>query len=773
MDSFDAIVVGAGPAGLTAAKTLAEAKLNVLCLDKKQEIGVPKRCAEGLGGGWFERLGLKEDKSWAVQEIYGAALYAPSGKQLEIRFDKVSGHVLERRIFEKVLAKKAVKSGASMKLKTPVTDVERKDEKVTVSAGIGEDKRDYSAPLIIACDGVETQTARKLGLNTVNNLNDIDSGYQYEMTGIEFEHSDLINLFFGVEVAPRGYCLTGDTEIIARNTVKTIASVGVGEEVLTLDGWMPVSEVSERDYAGEIVEVIPFMFNSKVKLTADHLVWVWNKKNEYEWKQAGELARGVRGSHRNGDYLVYPIPKEEKIDFIDVDKFYKGIEKDGYIYPKGRNQFGAVFPYKYGIRKRLKISDDLLELFGYFVSEGNDNSNGIIISNCDSKIIERVKEIGKKEFGIKPSLFVQTGENRKPCTQVHLGSVILKKMFSSLFGSGCKNKKLPSFLLGLDENQKKSFLKGLFLGDGSVEKSSEGYDVLSYISISKTLVHDLWMLLASMDIVGAIGKNKKKNAWRLRIRGKQLSKLSHLFGKLKYGGRPNRGFFVKDNSIFMGIRSLKNSFYAGKVYDIESGGSFCPFFAVHNCWIFPKGKDTANVGIGIGGTVERTAKSYLDKFVQSHDGLRNGSIIEVNAGAIPVGGFLEDMTRENLLVAGDAAHQVNPIHGGGIGLAIEGAMLASEVAIEAHEKKNYSHKFLQKYNPLWYEKRGNQLKGILKRRHMLEAMKDEDFEVLVESITGEDVLKIAEGDLLESVKIVGKKLVKNPGLAKIMLKYLK
>ena len=66
---WDVVVVGAGPAGLSAAIELASKKANVLVLDRKQEIGCPKRCAEGLGGGWFKRLGIKPNKEWASSFI--------------------------------------------------------------------------------------------------------------------------------------------------------------------------------------------------------------------------------------------------------------------------------------------------------------------------------------------------------------------------------------------------------------------------------------------------------------------------------------------------------------------------------------------------------------------------------------------------------------------------------------------------------------------------------------------------------------------------------
>ena len=48
-DAYDVIVVGAGPAGAMAARHAAEGGASVLLIEKRQEIGDPVRCAEGVG----------------------------------------------------------------------------------------------------------------------------------------------------------------------------------------------------------------------------------------------------------------------------------------------------------------------------------------------------------------------------------------------------------------------------------------------------------------------------------------------------------------------------------------------------------------------------------------------------------------------------------------------------------------------------------------------------------------------------------------------------
>ena len=55
-DRYDVLVIGAGPAGSIAAKTAAEKGLDVLLIEKRQEIGDPVRCAEGVNKEYLKNM---------------------------------------------------------------------------------------------------------------------------------------------------------------------------------------------------------------------------------------------------------------------------------------------------------------------------------------------------------------------------------------------------------------------------------------------------------------------------------------------------------------------------------------------------------------------------------------------------------------------------------------------------------------------------------------------------------------------------------------------
>ncbi|MEM2974705.1 MAG: NAD(P)/FAD-dependent oxidoreductase [Candidatus Micrarchaeia archaeon] len=182
------------------------------------------------------------------------------------------------------------------------------------------------------------------------------------------------------------------------------------------------------------------------------------------------------------------------------------------------------------------------------------------------------------------------------------------------------------------------------------------------------------------------------------------------------------------------------------------------------CWIFPKGNRTANVGVGVVPSVE-SPKYYLDKFVRENEDLSKASIIEVNAGGVPVGGLLKDMVTNGMIVCGEAAHHVNPIHGGGIKEAIISGQIAADVAATALKKKDCSKKALSEFNSKWWELRGNHLSNVEKVREVMENLNDSDFNMLAESFRPRDIIEFTRGAKL---KIFARALMKNPKLVTLV-----
>lgn len=201
---IDCLIVGAGPAGSVMAREMASRGFETLVVEKRQEIGAPKRCAEGVTLHGLKNIGIDIHPLAISGRIRGAMLYAPSGKKVVMEGDEMEGYVLERKIFEKDLAAKAIKAGAKYMIKTQATGMERENGiwKVKVSGIDGE--AEIKAKLVIGADGVESKVGKWAGLKTVNRITDYHSGIQFEMAGVNADEK-YIHIFFGREVAPLGY----------------------------------------------------------------------------------------------------------------------------------------------------------------------------------------------------------------------------------------------------------------------------------------------------------------------------------------------------------------------------------------------------------------------------------------------------------------------------------------------------------------------------------------------------------------------------------------
>jgi digeranylgeranylglycerophospholipid reductase len=180
-------------------------------------------------------------------------------------------------------------------------------------------------------------------------------------------------------------------------------------------------------------------------------------------------------------------------------------------------------------------------------------------------------------------------------------------------------------------------------------------------------------------------------------------------------------------------------------------------------WVFPKGEHRANVGLGI-VPQEKKPGIFMAEFLKLHPEISKGSIIEVNAGCVPVGGMVKDMVTNGFVLCGEAANHVNPIHGGGIKEAVISGQMAADVIGECLKKNDVSKKALSKYNDDWWELRGNHLKRVEKLRETLEKLSDQDLNDLVDALKPEDIIEFARGAKLS---VLAKVLMRKPRLVVI------
>ncbi len=206
---YDVIVVGGRVAGSASSLFASKGDLDVLMIEKRQEIGTPVQCAAVTTKDAFKILEIKPKNNYLRTEIEGVDFYAPNGKYFTVKatnmYGYTEGYVLERKIFDKELAIASAKAGTDIMVKTTVKDLIIKDGNVcgVVAKHLGK-TYDIKADIVIAADGIESNIARMAGLKTINQIADVASCAQYEMVGVDID-PNYLQVHFGQAIAPGGY----------------------------------------------------------------------------------------------------------------------------------------------------------------------------------------------------------------------------------------------------------------------------------------------------------------------------------------------------------------------------------------------------------------------------------------------------------------------------------------------------------------------------------------------------------------------------------------
>lgn len=247
MEEYDILVIGAGPAGSTFARVVAQER-EVLVVDKRKQVGVPVRCGEGLGAREVVAQGLDLPKHVISTDILGAKVIGPKGEKIVWKDEETKGWVLERKVFDQWLAELATKKGAKIKVYTRAIGIKRDGDGFAVTLQHGADEPyDVKAKLVVSAEGMEAHIARKIGFNAVHSLYDVDTCYEYEMA--PYDHENLIELYFGNGIAPRGYIW-----IFPKADKKANVGIGIGAHLITgkkrggLDGATP------RDFLDRFIQ---------------------------------------------------------------------------------------------------------------------------------------------------------------------------------------------------------------------------------------------------------------------------------------------------------------------------------------------------------------------------------------------------------------------------------------------------------------------------------------------------------------------------------------
>jgi geranylgeranyl reductase family protein len=160
---IDVLVVGGGPAGATAARFLALEGARVRLLDRSV-FPRNKPCGGGISARALKRFPYLVTHLDRIATHYLSRLHleGPDGDSTIVESDEPAALMIRRVEFDALLLSLAVDAGVEVIFGAEVVQATAHDDRVSL---VARDGRTFSAPVVIAADGVHSVVARRLGLN--------------------------------------------------------------------------------------------------------------------------------------------------------------------------------------------------------------------------------------------------------------------------------------------------------------------------------------------------------------------------------------------------------------------------------------------------------------------------------------------------------------------------------------------------------------------------------------------------------------------------------
>ncbi|HVH69012.1 MAG TPA: NAD(P)/FAD-dependent oxidoreductase [Gemmatimonadales bacterium] len=182
-------------------------------------------------------------------------------------------------------------------------------------------------------------------------------------------------------------------------------------------------------------------------------------------------------------------------------------------------------------------------------------------------------------------------------------------------------------------------------------------------------------------------------------------------------------------------------------------------------WLFPKGPGVANVGLGIVALRAdgRNAREYLDDWIARR--YPSGAKTGYTVGGVIVHTTITRTYTDGVMIAGDAAHMINPLSGGGIVNAMKAGRLAGRTAAAAICAGDTSARRLAAYHAAWMQLLGDDHLKYYRIKRALEDLDDEFFNALARTANAISSEKRTLG------RIFGHALVKHPQLIPVAARF--
>jgi digeranylgeranylglycerophospholipid reductase len=311
---YDVVIVGAGPAGSVTARFASESGAKVLVIERRQEIGVPVLCGEGISRK-IDEWGMLEGRRWIASKMEGARIYSPNGTMVKLSAEMAgneTGYVVYRDIFDQELARQASKAGAEIVMNTNATGLlKEKDKIIGVKAKQYDEEIEIEADIVVGTDGVESKIGQWAGIETRLDPKDLETCCQYTLTNIDCKDA-YCDFYLGKKIAPGGYIWVfpkgKDTANVGIGVLGNLSESGMAKKLLddfiennsNLKNGNPV-----RFLAGAVPVAMP------VETVRNNLILVGDSARQVDPITGGGLTHCLEAGKIAGETIGMAIEKQQ------------------------------------------------------------------------------------------------------------------------------------------------------------------------------------------------------------------------------------------------------------------------------------------------------------------------------------------------------------------------------------------------------------------------------------------------------------------------------
>ena len=190
----DVLVIGASPAGISAALAASAQDIDVILIERKSGIGDPPHPANTFFQGMFDKTSEIVHSEYVIREMTGAEIVSPSGSRIVV---DAPGYIIDRRKFDEYHVRELIERNVDIHTGVTAHNIIKKDKKIQTSTS----DRTFTSDIVIIADGISSQLSALAGLHPTKYPHDIAWAIEAEVEADGIGEPDFFEYHIG-SIAP-------------------------------------------------------------------------------------------------------------------------------------------------------------------------------------------------------------------------------------------------------------------------------------------------------------------------------------------------------------------------------------------------------------------------------------------------------------------------------------------------------------------------------------------------------------------------------------------